>query len=441
MKLMIFVLATITLTSSVAWTQPVDEVIGNSEYLILFPDLRESVVPDVVDIGARVTYDAISGGGGTGGGGIIQYDVVAVGNTMVLNQVNYSNLGAGLAPLGQTPAFGIAGVGPVWVHPMVLDDAESVAGEGLTVTRLTKDVAGSQREVVRFETTTLNGSRIVDEFSTESGLMVFSSEGTTSAGSQMLLRSARRIRTPWIPDKAPNWARPGAQLVYAGTKTTLIANGNPVDQVVEVQVDVTNASRDWTTFESATSIGGIAAGVAPSVTGVGQLTGGFWLPKSALEVQIPTEPTVIDTDPDTGALLSIVGDATTISLQQELPGAVVTSTYSRELGVLIGQRVITAGPAANEDTQIQLTGGSDLATLNEEPELPFNNVNLNSTNVNANNTNPQNNGDPQNPGDAGGSKGKSDGGCATTRSLVPADGWFLFLIAFVAYRKRERLTV
>ncbi len=412
--------------SSVAAAQPADDQIGNAEYLTLFPELRQAAAPEMVTPGLRISYGAISGGQGTGGGGVIQYDVVATdGQTVVLNQVNYGDLGAGVVPLGQTLALGIPGLGPAWIAPGALVNAEAVAGQNLSVTRVNKEVAGATREVVRFETTTSNGSRIVDEFSAQSGLMVFSSEGTNEAGSQLNLLSATETTFPWEPDTAPNWARQGVNLVYTGTKTTTIPGANPVAQEVAVNVEIALATLRWSTFVQTTTIGGIAAGTGTSVTGVAQLSGAFWLPKSALTAEIPAEATIIHQDADTGATTLLVGDADTISLEQRLSGATITTTYSRNLGVLVAQRVQQAGVSAFEDTFIQLSGGSDLVALNQEPALPDNNT-----------QGPGTDPDP-NPAGGGGSKGSS-GGCDTPSGALSF--WAILALFFVFLSRRMPLS-
>lgn len=433
----IFFILTSLIMASVAHAQPADDQIGNAKFLTLFPQLREAQAPAILSPGLRVSYGAISGGQGTGGGGVIQYDVTAIGGqTVVLNQVSYSDLGSGLIPLGQTVALGIPGVGPAWISPAVLVNAESVASGNLSVTRFNKEVAGATREVVRFETTTLNGSRIVDEFSAESGLLVFSSEGTNEAGSQLTLLSARQIALPWVPDSAPNWAREGATLAYTGIKTTAIIGGSPVDQAVAVDVQIQTANSLWTTFVQSTQIGGVNAGTGVSATGISQLTGGFWLPKAALTADIPTQPTTVDQDPDTGATTLIVGDAESISVEQRLSGATITATYSRNLGVLVSQRLQQGGVSAIEDTSIQLTGGSDLIALDQEPALPIPDGGGGNSN-NDPGTNPGPNPDPSLDQTGGGSKGGS-GGCNTTSGrageTLPVI-LFLFMVG-VSIRRR-----
>lgn len=417
------ILISLVLFSSVAAAQPADEQIGNAEYLTLFPELRQAAAPEMVTPGLRISYGAISGGRGTGGGGVIQYDVVATdGQTVVLNQVNYADLGAGVVPLGQTLALGIPGLGPAWIAPGALVNAEAVAGQTLSVTRVNKEVAGATREVVRFETTTSNGSRIVDEFSSQSGLMVFSSEGTNEAGSQLGLLSATQTTFPWEPDAAPNWARQGVNLVYTGTKTTTISGGAPLQQDVAVDVQIASASLRWSTFVQSTTIGGIAAGTSTGVTGVAQLSGAFWLPKSALAAEIPTEATIIHQDADTGATTLLVGDAETISLEQRLSGATITTTYSRNLGVLVAQRIQQAGVSAVEDTFIQLTGGSDLVALNQEPALPDNNT-----------QGPVTDPDPDPAAGGGGSKASS-GGCNTPSGAL---NLWVILALFIGFLGRR----
>lgn len=349
-----------------------DDMIGdNATFFVLFPQLRTLPAPPVLGNGLRVSYSSASGGGGSGG--VIQYDVVAQDATSVLiSQNSYANDGAGLKPLSQGVAFGVPALGPMWIHPAVLVNAEAVASGSLSVTRYNKQVAGATREVVRFQTTTLNGSTIVTEFSSGSGLMVFSSIGTVSAGAQLVMLAAETLPAAWPQDAAPLWARTGVTLQYNGTKTTTPIGGVPIGQSLSSNVTATEGNFLWTTFQGTEAVGGITTGGGASVTGVAQMTGSIWVPRAALTANLPTTPTVLHGDPATGAqtFVYLNTNINRIVVQQEMAGAIARWEYDRAFGVLVRQFLQLNGVAATETREYLLTGGSDLAALATGPELP-----------------------------------------------------------------------
>jgi hypothetical protein len=351
-----------------------DGMIGdNASFFVLFPQLRALPAPPILTNGLRVTYSSASGGGGSGGGGFIQYDVVAQnGGNVLIYQHSYADDGGGLKPLSQAPAFGVPALGPMWIHPAVLVNAEAVASGSLSVTRYLKPVAGATREVVRFQTTTLNGSTIVTEFSASSGLMVFSSIGTVSAGAQLVLLAADTLPAGWPQDAAPRWARTGAVLQYAGSKTTTLSGGSPISQSLATSVTATEGNIAWTTFQGVEAVGGITSGGGASVTGIAQLTGSIWVPRAALSANLPTAPTVLHSDPVTGAQTYVYLNTgiNRIVVQQEMAGAISRWEYDRNFGVLVRQSLQVNGVAASEVREYLLSGGSNLAALAAGPELP-----------------------------------------------------------------------
>lgn len=426
---------------SSAFAQPADAEIGNSEFFVLFPELRTLPAPEVLEPRLRVSYSTLSGGGGSGAGGVLQYDIVAMGaTTIVASQAGYGDIGAGVIPLGQGVALGVPGLGPFWMHPTVLANAEAAASEALTVTRYDKDVAGSMREVVRFQTNTSDGGRVVDEFSAASGLLVFSSIGTTESGSQVTLLSARTVNLPWPADAAPNWARPGARLEYTGVKSSAIPGAGVTEQPASATISVERATAGWTMFSQSLVIGGVDGGTAQIVSGINQLHGAVWLPTAAVTAVLPTTPMLVDEDGVTGAQTFVVADAASIKVQQELTGAIVSWTYDRTFGVLEEQRVSQQGPVADEETVLTRSGGSDLAELVSGPVLPDDAPVV----TDPNNQPPKNNDDGATPTDGGdGGAGEpsirvtddDESGCATARG---EDGGMVLFVGLIVWGIRRR---
>ena len=361
-----------TLPLSHATAQPSDEQIGElSTFFTLFPELRTLPTPQFLERGLRVSYSTASGGDGLGAAGVLQYDVVALDPTMVLlYQHTYGDVGAGVIPLSQTVARGAHGLGPFWINPVALVDAERFNSASLTVSRFDKEVAGTTRTVVRFQTATGMNSRTVHEFSAASGLLVFSSVGTVESGAQIVLQSTRPLSFPWVPDAAPNWARPGATLDYEGSKTTTIVGGGTIQQPLRATIAVAEATRTWSTFGQTVSLDGAVVGTQQTVSGIAQLNGSLWLPRAALAAPLPSTPTSIDVDPISGAQTFIVAENETIVLQQELSGSLNRWTFNGQSGVLEQHLLQTVGTSASEETVLTRVGGSDLDVLAELPELP-----------------------------------------------------------------------
>lgn len=365
------IVAGVLFVSATAAGQPSDDQIGEmATFFELFPRLRTLPAPEWLAPGVRASYSARGATTETGGAGFVQYDVVGRDAVrVVLDQHNYGDGGAGLLLLGQTGAVGVPGLGPFWMNPSVLDGAEQVGGGSLTVSRYDKEVAGQTRTVVRFQTETANG-RTVYEFSAASGLLVFSSIGTQGSAAQLELLTMRALELPWAADAAPTWARIGAELEFAGTKTTTVSGAGSSEMAIAVDVSLAAGTATWSMFESVTTLENVGQSPNTTFTGVAQINGAIWLPRGATAATIPTEPTQIDVDPVTGAETFLVARDDLIVLQQELGGSILTWRYDSTLGVLEGQSIRTETPTAIEETELSRVGGSDLASLAEMGDLP-----------------------------------------------------------------------
>lgn len=359
------------LVPGVTHAQPSDDQIGElSTFFELFPELRTLPAPEVVAPAIRVSYSASGATSGSGGAGVIQYDVVSMSpTTVMLNQQNFGDGGAGVIPLGQTVARGRPGLGPFWINPRVLTNAERVASPTLTVTRYDKQVAGSTRSVVRFQTQTSTG-RTVYEFSAASGLLVFSSTSSSGGAAQLELLSLRTLQLPWPDDAAPRWARPGTRLDFTGSRTTQVNGANTVTQQMQVSMSISDATNQWSVFDAAIALENVGQSSNQTVAGIAQLDAAIWLPLGALAANLPNASTMVDRDPITGAQVFVSTDTDAIIVHRELPASTTTWIYDDSLGVLDQQVDRVQTPQSFVETVLSRTGGSNLSELAELPPLP-----------------------------------------------------------------------
>lgn len=346
---------------------------------LLFPELRTLPPPAWLQPGVRLTYQASSAtiGGGVSGGGIVEYNVTAVDATAGWVVVNtYGDNGAGaLVPLATTALSGLPAVGEFWINPVVLVNAEAVAGPNLSITRLNKTVGNATVTVVRFQSTVTNGETVW-EFDAASGVLIFYRESVTnpSTGLTSLAQSTfaglRRPALPWQPVQAPNWVRPGATLLYSGSQDTTVNGAGTGSLPLQLAAQIDQATRTWSLLTVATVLAGANQGSAPAVTGVGQLGEGYWLPRSALAVNVPT-PVVIDTDPVTG-IQTILGRAANgdLVVTKRNQAFETILVYNAALGSLDSLQQTIVYPISVVQTRLNRSGGSDLSALNQLPPLP-----------------------------------------------------------------------
>ncbi len=227
------------------WAAPTDDDLGDLAGLVeLFPQARELPPPTWLALGVRASYSGASAsfGGGGAAASLSQFDVVAAdGNQISIYGHAYGNLGTGVLPLGGGRVVGYTGIGPFWIHPSVLVDAESFSGGSLTVTRYDR---GGGQIVVRFQTQTANGQTVV-EIDVDTGALVFSSITIQGSASQFEHLGTRALPLPWTPDRAPNWVRQGATLEYQGTRATTIQASGTVEQALDSTAAFVEGGARW----------------------------------------------------------------------------------------------------------------------------------------------------------------------------------------------------
>ncbi|MEX1018493.1 MAG: hypothetical protein WDZ49_02485 [Litorilinea sp.] len=361
-----------------AQAQPPDDQLGESlGFVILFPQLRTLPPPAWFQPGVRVSYDVISANfqGGGAGGGVAQYDVLGLNaGWAVVSAQSFIDNGAGaLIPTGPAPKVGLPAVGEIWINPQVLTNAEAVANQNLSVTRINKTYLGQVRQVVRFESITQGQSgiaRTVWEFNSASGLLLFYSQSLDGVtASQLLVRNFRTLNMVHMGTRAPNWVRPGAQLDFTGTQSQQIANAGNFVMPFAISNQIAGATPTWSIQGQNLFLNNSFSGSASTATGIGQVFGGLWLPSDAL-ARIPGNTTIIDNDPDTGAQLRIGrADNGEIFLREINQAYNTILFYDPNLGALNGilQSITMLTSITNID--VRRTGGSNLPQLNTLPPL------------------------------------------------------------------------
>lgn len=359
-----------------AQAQPPDDQLGESlGFVILFPQLRNLPPPAWFVPGVRVSYNSISANfqGGGAGGGVVQYDVVGLGaGWAVASAQSLADNGAGaLIPLGSTPKVGLPAVGEFWINPAVLTNAEAVANQNLSVTRLNKVYLGQTRQVVRFQSTTQGGrGRTVWEFNAASGLLLFYSQALDGVTASQL--EVIGFRTPNLITQgttAPNWVRPNTEVNLTGTQTQQILGGGNVVSPYAIGTRVLAATSTWSIQGQNTFLNGIHTGSASTANGVGQIFGGLWLPQQALG-RIPNQATLIDQDSITGAQI-FVGRANNgeIFVREVAQGYETILFYDPNLGALNGILQTINSVTGSQTLNLRRTSGSDLQQLNSLPPL------------------------------------------------------------------------
>jgi hypothetical protein len=363
--------------AQVARAQPPDTELGESlGFVILFPELRNLPAPTWFRPGVRVSYNIISANfqGGGAGGGIVQYDAVglAAGWAMASAQT-YNDNGAGnLIPLGgPAPKIGLPAVGEYWIHPAVLVNAERVANQNLSVTRLNKSYLSQTVQVVRFQSTT-QGGRTVWEFDAATGLLMFYSVEAGNSASQSTVAGFRTMNLPTQGVRAPNWVRPGVEMLFTGFQRQTIAGGvGNVDTPYAASLQIQLATPTWSLQTQRSFLNGIETGSAvATVSGVGQISGALWLPREALGRIGQGEVIVDQQDSITGAQLRVGRAQNGAIYVRELNQAYeMVYFYDPNLGSLDAITQQIASPTNIAYLEVTRTGGSNLAQLNSQPEL------------------------------------------------------------------------
>jgi len=333
----------------------------------LFPALLTLPAPAWVREGQRVSYYVQSAtfaqsfeDEGSAGAGFMQHDIVAVDrkNVVVASSL-YLDTGAGVTPAGVFGASFLPGVGDFWLNPAVLENAETVANDELTVVHMPATIAEQEYDAVRFEYRT-GESVTVSMFDTATGLLIYfrhtvgDDPTTTRQSSEIYLLGRRQLRLPWRGVRAPAWLAPGDVLDYAGTRAVYVA-GSPSGEFPEsARSSVKLAQGRWSAFAVSSYLAGALTGASDRVTGVNQLSGALWLPAEALKSSVRAG--VIDRDPVTGVEVAYVRNPDrSVTLRETGDLFQIDNTYDRRTGQLIAARIETRTGLAVQVTELYLS--------------------------------------------------------------------------------------
>jgi hypothetical protein len=322
--------------------------------------------PAWVREGQRITYYGQSATiaqtyeeDGAGGAGYMQHDIVAVDDAAVVVASNlYLDTGLGVTPAGVFGASFLPGVGDFWLNPAVLENAEEVANDELTVLHMPTTIADQEYDAVRFEYHTEDAVTI-SMFDTATGLLVYyrhtvgADAASVEQSSEIYLLGRRQLRLPWRGTIAPAWVKQNDELAYAGARSIFVA-GSPSGQFAEsARAAVELAQGRWSAFRVTNYLGGAVAGASDRATGVNQLTGALWLPAEALKSTVRAG--VLDRDPVTGVAVTYVRNPDrSITLREEGALFRIDNTYDRRTGKLVAARIETQTGLAGQVTELYL---------------------------------------------------------------------------------------
>jgi len=366
----LFLIASLLLGSvAPAYAAPPAQTFGGdplNAFPHLFPALLTLPAPAWVREGQRASYYVQSAtfaqsfeDEGSAGAGFMQHDIVAVDrkNVVVASSL-YLDTGAGVTPVAVFGASFLPGVGDFWLNPVVLEDAEAVANDELTVVHMSATIAEQEYDAVRFEYRT-GESVTVSMFDTATGLLIYfrhtvgDDPTTTRQSSEIYLLGRRQLRLPWRGVRAPAWLAPGDVLDYAGTRAVYVT-GSPSGAFPEsARSSVKQAQGRWSAFEVSSYLGGALTGASDRVTGVNQLSGALWLPTEALKSSVRAG--MIDRDPVTGVEVAYVRNPDhTVTLRETSDLFQIDNTYDWRTGQLIAARIETRTGLTVQVTELYL---------------------------------------------------------------------------------------
>ena len=319
-----------------------------SQFLLLYPELRQAPAPPWLRPGVRLTYNAAFATFARdiddptpSGAALIQFDVVDQDRRSVVSLTTlYSTQIQGQPPTGLGFEVTVPGVGAFWFSPQVLAHAEDAAFDDFTVNRLTTEVEGEAYDVVRMQATT-DRSDEVWEFEADSGILVFhqqvlyGADGEKTSGNYMTLAGRRQVKLPWRFGSVPKWVKRGLDIDLSGTQMMDLGSPPYLRLPMTVNLRTNKVGSLWSEYTQVTWFNGQQVSQSAGATGVAQIFGGTWLPPEALGVL--KTGAVLDRDPLTG-LVTRVDEAGSrqIAISGQGPDYLVRYTYDARSGRLLG---------------------------------------------------------------------------------------------------------
>ena len=298
-------------------------------FLQLFPQFRDAPAPDWLAAGTRVTYRVqsatipqVQGQTSASGAGYVQYDLVALETDLAVATAKLyldTSDGAAVLPSLIFPVLGRPGVGEFWLNPDALVNAEQTATAELSVTRLDQTIGPDKYHAVRFQYAHGN-AQYVWMFDADSGLLLFFSWSIGGDADpnhqlgQVTLAARRQLALPWQRGRLPGWVAHARRLHYSGSYATAVSGASSVSLPAAATVIIQSTFDRWNGYSLSTAIQGQASGTVEALTGGDQAFDGLWLSPEALAA-LPNGQT-LDTDPVTGAVLTVARAAATVTLTE-----------------------------------------------------------------------------------------------------------------------------
>jgi hypothetical protein len=305
----------------------------NNPLPLRYPELTNAPAPASIKEGLRATYEMVAsspdtteGGGlvlesGSSGAGLAQVDVVALEDGTAATWTTAFAPDPTTGAMKKVNFYGSVnpvGCGDFWCNPAVLRQIPERADDDLTVDRGTYDLNGQQYNVIRFYYRSPQGITLGMIYDLDTGIMLhhtadFSSSfatyegGLTTRGQNAILRlkNLRQVNIPWEDGSIPSWAVPGVVMDFQGQHAFWMPQlpyVAPTVSALRVQLAVQAVHKRYVEGrQQAYTQEPIQPAYIPIVSGVAQLMG-FFVPKEALS----SRPGVIDSDPDTGIVVSVL---------------------------------------------------------------------------------------------------------------------------------------
>jgi hypothetical protein len=217
------------------------------------------------------------------------------------------------------PVLGYPGVGEFWLNPQALNNAEHVATDELSVARMDKAIHGDTYHGVYFEYKH-EDTRYVWMYDEASGVLLYSGYAIGGENDPKRERgditfvARRQLDLPWHDGSLPAWVAQTRHLHYSGTFETTVSGASVPGINASAEVDMQDHFDRWNAYRLSGGVEGQLPNSVVRLTGGDQLFDGIWLAPEALDGL--EDGQTLDTDPITGATITVARDRRTITLTE-----------------------------------------------------------------------------------------------------------------------------
>ncbi len=355
----------------------------NNPLPLRYPELANAPAPTSIKEGLRATYEMVAaspdtteGGGlvfesGSSGVGLAQVDVVALEDGTAATWTTAFAPDPTTGAMKKVNFYGSVnpeGCGDFWCNPEALRKIPDRADDDLTVDRGTYDLNGQQYDMIRFYYRSPQGITLGMIYDLDTGIMLhhtadFSSSfatdegGLTTRGQNAILRlkNLRQVNIPWDDGSVPSWAAPGVVMDFLGQHAfwlPQLPDVAPTISALRVQLAIQAVHERYVEGrQQAYTQNPIQPAYVPIVSGISQLMG-FFVPEEALSLR----PGVVDSDPDTGIVVSVLQSGPEGVLMEETNNVnyKLTAMYDASGRVVQTSKESYSGTATGERDDLQL---------------------------------------------------------------------------------------